>query len=77
MTNEEFEAMKNSLLEIKGHTRWNSIRMYTAGQLEPLILHIDKCHELIDQLTQINDYEFPYRIPELIDRAAALRKSVA
>ncbi len=31
---------------------------------------------LISELVTINDYEFPYRVPELIERANKLRKDI-
>ena len=69
--------MRESLRVINNYTSFNSIGSFTPKQVEVLLNHIDKCHAILWPLSEVNDYEFPYRIPLLAYSARVLRKSVS
>ncbi len=69
-------ALKDKILNINNYTSFNSIRSFTPAEVEVLVKHIDKCHDLLWQLSEMNDYELPYKCPKLIYAARDLRQSV-
>ncbi len=70
-------ALKEKILNINNYTSFNSIRSFTPAEVEILLKHIDMCHDLLWQLSEMNDYELPYKCPKLIYAARALRASVS
>ncbi len=45
-------------------------------ELRARVAEYDDLRAIIDDLCQTNDYEFPYRVPELIERAIKQRKDI-
>ncbi len=62
---------------IRDHTSFNHINHFTPVQVERLLNHIDACHKILFELSEINDYEMPYRVPKLIYAARELRRIVS
>lgn len=71
------KEMRESLRLINNYTSFNSIGSFTPKQVEVLLNHIDKCHAILWPLSEVNDYELPYRVPPLAYQARELRKSVS
>ena len=69
--------IKERLVKINNYTSFNSIRSFTPAEVEILVSHLEKCHKLIWELSELMDYELPYKCPKLIYAARELRKSVS
>ena len=77
LTKETIEQVKDTVSRIGNYTSFHQIRGFTPAQVEILINHIEKCHKVLWELSEVNDYEMPYRVPKLIYAARALRDAVS
>ncbi len=69
--------VRESVDRIHNYTSFHAIRSFTPAEVEILLNHIDECHKVLFELSEINDYEMPYRIPKLIYAARDLRRIVS
>ena len=70
------KALKIELEDVKNHTTWNAIPKYTPAQVEPLVLHIEKCHVILREISGIADWQAPFRIPAVRESAIELLKEI-
>lgn len=63
--------------KISDHTRWNGFNFYSPAEVERLFKHVDECHAVLRELTGIADWQAPFRIPEVRERAEMLLKEIA
>ncbi len=71
------EEVRESVERIHNYTSFHSIRSFTPAEVEILLNHIDECHKILFELSEINDYELPYRVPKLIYAAREIRRVVS
>ncbi len=69
--------VREAVESIHNYTSFNVIRSFTPAEVEQLLKHIDECHKILFELSEINDYEMPYRVPKLIYAARDLRRIVS
>ncbi len=58
-------------------TSFNVLPKFTPAQVETLMNHLDECHKILFELSELNDYEMPYKCPKLIYAARELRRVVS
>ncbi len=74
---------KTLLIEIReavdkalNYTSFNVLPKFTPAQVEILLNHVERCHKILFEFSELNDHEFPYRCPQLIEEARALRRAI-
>lgn len=77
LTRAILREVRDSVEKIHNYTSFHSIRSFTPAQVEILLNHIDECHKILFELSEINDHELPYRVPKLIYASRELRKVVS
>jgi hypothetical protein len=74
---EMIAGIKDRLVNINNYTSFNSIRSFTPAEIELLIKHLDKCHEILWEVADLEDFALPFKAPKLIYAARELRKKVS
>lgn len=64
-------------LKLKEYSDWHATAEFSPLAIRPLVDHLKRVHTLLEDLTAIAEWEYPFRITPLIDRAIELRREVA
>ncbi len=64
-------------LKLKEFNEWHAQAEFSPLVVRPLLEHLKKCHRLLEDLSMIAEWEYPFRITPLIDKAIELRREVA
>ena len=74
LTRTILNEVRSTVEGIHSYTRFNEMRSFTPAQVEVLLNHIDECHKILYELSELNDYELPYRCPKLIYASRELKR---
>ena len=59
------------------YSNWHAQAEFSPLAIRPLVEHLKKCHEVMKALSEIAEWEYPFRITPIIDNAIKVLKEVA